>query len=125
MFNGPVDALHSLKIKPTYEDSPVFSQLLDVVGGSLHDNLTNVEFSWPTVIYHLSQPQFATISRFLVVFRVDVREMRTEVDILAQFQQLETLEAYRLRLPTFAVETDLPSSARSSTRRPRPFPCSG
>ena len=32
---------------------------------------------------------------------------RTEVDFLAQFQQLETLEAYRLRLPTYAVQTGL------------------
>ena len=69
-------------------------------------------------------PQLATIFRSLVIFKVDVHEMRTEVDILAQFQQLETLEAYRLRLPTSAVETDLLSSARPSTLKSIPFPCS-
>ena len=70
VFNGPVDALHSFKVKGICEDSP-------------HDNLTGMELSSPNTIYHLSQPKFTTIFRSLVVFKVDVREMRAEVDILA------------------------------------------
>ena len=34
--------------------------------------------------------------------------MRTEVDIHTHFEQLETLEAFRLRVPTYTIETDLP-----------------
>ena len=34
--------------------------------------------------------------------------MRTEVDILTQFEQLETLEVFCLRLPTYTPKTDLP-----------------
>ena len=47
-------------------------------------------------------------------FKVDFREMPTdEVDILREFEQSETLEAFRLRLPTFTVGTDLPSFIRT------------
>jgi hypothetical protein len=107
-FCGPMDKLESFKIKSICEDSAVFNQLLDVVGSSSHDKLTDMELSSPNAIYHLAQPQFASIFCALVTFKVDVREMRTEVDILAQFQRLENLEAYRLRLPTYPIDTDLP-----------------
>ena len=105
---GPMDKLESFQIMSICEDSAVFNQLLDVVGGSSHDKLTEMELSSPNAIYHLAQPQFASIFCALVNFKVDVREMRTEVDILAQFQRLENLEAYRLRLPTYPIDTDLP-----------------
>ena len=62
----------------------------------------------PNSIYTLKQPQFASIFRRLVTFKVDVREMRTEVNILAQFQHLETLEAYRLWFPNYHTDVDLP-----------------
>ena len=108
VFSGPMDNLQSFKIKTICEDSAVFNQLLDVVGNSSHHNLTDMELSSPNSIYTLSQPQFASIFRRLVTFKVDVREMRTEVDILAQFEHLETLEAYRLRLPNYHTDVDLP-----------------
>ena len=82
----------------------MFSQLLDVMWSSPHDKLTDMELA----VYHLAQPHFATIFCSLIIYKADICEMRTEVSILTQFQQLEALEAYRLRLPTYAVETDLP-----------------
>ena len=108
VFNGPMDELQSFKIKTICEDSDVFKQFLDAVGNSAHNKLTDMELSSPNSIYHLSQPKFTSIFRRLVTFKVDVREMRTEVDILAQFENLETLEAYRLRLPTYNTDIDLP-----------------
>jgi hypothetical protein len=105
---GPINALESFKIKNPCEDSILFEQLLDAVGNSLHERLVNMELSSPNAIYHFSQPNFAPIFRRLVTFKVDFREMPTEVDILGHFEHLETLEAFRLRLPTYAVETDLP-----------------
>ena len=108
VFSGPMDDLRTFKIKNICEDSVVFNQLIDVVGNSSHEKLTDMELSSPNSIYTLSQPQFASIFRRLVTFKVDVREMRTEVDILSQFQNLETLEAYRLRLPNYHTDVDLP-----------------
>lgn len=108
IFNGPMDALQSFKIKTVCEDTSVFDHLLDVVGNSSHESLTDMELSSPNAIHHLAQPHFATIFHRLVTFKADVRKMRTEVDILTHFEQLETLEAHSLRLPTYTVETDLP-----------------
>lgn len=107
-FGGPMDALQSFKIKSICENSTVFDQLLNVVGSSSHEKLSNIELLSPNAIYHLAQPQFASIFRRLVTFNVDVREMRTEVDILTHFERLETLEANHLHLPLYPIETDLP-----------------
>ena len=107
-FSGPIDTLESFRIQNHCEDSILFEQLLDTVGKSSHEKLIAMELSSPNAIYHLAQPQFTSIFRRLVTFKVDVREMRTEVDILTHFEQLETLEAFRLRLPTYGPETDLP-----------------
>ncbi len=107
-FGGPINALKSFRIKSPCEDSILFEQLLDVVGNSSHERLVDMELTSPNAIYHLSQPHFASIFRRLVIFKVDFREMPIEVDILRHFEQLETLEAFRLRLPTYTIETDLP-----------------
>jgi hypothetical protein len=107
-FNGPMDALQSFKIKTICENSEVFDQLLDAVGSSSHDILTDVELSSPNAIHHLAQPRFATIFHRLVTFKADVRMMLTKVDILTHFGHLETLEAHCLRLPEYPVENNLP-----------------
>lgn len=107
-FSGPINALESFTIKNACEDSILFEQLLDAVGNSSHERLAYMELSSPNAIYHFSQPHFASIFRRLVTFKVDFREMPTEVDILGHFEHLETLEAFRLRLPTYTIETDLP-----------------
>jgi hypothetical protein len=107
-FSGPMNALESFKIKNICDDSPVFNQLLDVVGSSSHEKLTNMELSSPNAIYYLAQAQFSSIFHGLVIFKADVCRMRTEVDLLSQFQHLETLEVYCLRLPTYHIDTDLP-----------------
>ena len=107
-FGGPINALESFRIKNHCEDSILFQQLLDVVGNSSHERLVDMELSSPNAIYHLSQPHFASIFRRLVTFKVNVRKMPPEVDILRHFEQLETLEAFRLHLPTYTIDSDLP-----------------
>ena len=107
-IDGPIDALESLKIRNHCEDSSLFEQLLDAIGNGSHERLVDMELWSPNAIYHLSQPQFTSIFRRLVTFKVDVREMRTEVDILAHFEHLEVFEAFRLRLPTYSLDTELP-----------------
>ena len=44
----------------------------------------------------------------LVTFKVDVRDVRTEIDTLAQFEQLECVEAYHLGLPIYSVDSACP-----------------
>ena len=107
-FSGPMNTLQSFKVKGICENSVVFDQLLNTVGSSSHEKLTDMELLSSNAIYHLAQPQSASIFRRLVTFKVDAGKMQTEVDILTQFEQLVTLEAYRLRLPNYPVETDLP-----------------
>ena len=107
-FNGPMDALQSFKIKTICENSDVLDQLLDVVGSSSHDKLTDMELSSPNAIHYLAQPRFAAIFHRLVTFKADMRKMQTKVDILTHFGQLENLEVHCLRLPTYPVETNLP-----------------
>ncbi len=107
-FGRPINALESFRIKNPCEDSILFEQLLDVVGNSSHERLVDMELSSPNAIYHLSQPDFSSIFRRLVTFKANFRAMPTEVDILRHFEQLETLEAFHLRLPTYTIETDLP-----------------
>ena len=109
IFNGPMDALQSFKIKSICcEDCILLDQLLEVVGSSSHDELTDMEISSPYAMGRLAQPYFATIFHHLVTFKVKVREMRTEVDILTSLERLETLEAHHLRLPSYSLDTDLP-----------------
>jgi len=66
-----------------------------------------MELSSLSAIHYLAQPNFATIFRRLITFKVDVPEMRTEVDILASLERLETLEAHHLRLPSYPIKPDL------------------
>jgi hypothetical protein len=100
--------LQSFKIKSTCKNSDIFYQLPDVVGSGSHDKLTDMKPLSPNAIRHLAQPHFATIFCHLVTLKVDMRGVRTKVNVLTSLEQLETLEAqYCLHLPTYAIETDL------------------
>ena len=96
-----MDKLESFTIVSICEDSAVFNQLLDVVGRSSHDKLVDMEPSSPNAIYHLAQPQFASIFCALVTFKVDGSVIRTEVDILAPRSVVPAT-------PTYPIDTDLP-----------------
>ena len=109
IFNGLMDALQSFKIKSICcENCILLDQLLEVVGSSSHDELTDMEISSPYATGHLAHPYFATIFHSLVTFKVNVREMRIEVDILTSLKRLEILEAHHLRLPSYLLDTNLP-----------------
>jgi hypothetical protein len=107
-FVGPMDALESLRIKNPCESSIVFDHLLDVLGSSSHSKLTYMELMSPNAVHRLSQPQFVSIFRHLITFKVDVRDMSSEADILPHFERLETLEASGLCLPGYPADQDLP-----------------
>ena len=107
-IGGPINALESFKIKNHCEDSSLFEQLLNAIGNGSHERLVDMELRSLNAIYHLARSQFTSIFRRLVTFKVDVHEMRTEVYILAHFEHLEVFEASRLRLPTYALDTELP-----------------
>jgi len=89
MSNGSMDALQSLKIKSICcRNCILLDQLLEVVGSSSHDELTNMEISSPTATHRLAQLHLATICRRFVSFKADVPEMRIEVVILTSLERL-------------------------------------
>src|SRR5258706_2464613 len=104
VFNGPLEGLQSFKIKHTWHDTSIFLFLYITFP---HDNITDIELSLPSALSHFAQPQFVTIFHALIIFKAEVNLMCGVVDILAQFQQLETLDLQGLHLPTYPVETDL------------------
>ena len=106
-FGGRMDALESFRIKNPCENSIAFKRLLDVVSSSSHSKLRDMEIMCLNAIYHFSQPKFASIFRRLVTFKVGARNMHFEADILPYFERLETLEAHKLRLPSYPPDRDL------------------
>jgi F-box-like len=108
MFDGPMNALESVRIKNPCENSVAFDQLLDIVGGSSHSKLTDMELMSLNAIVRFSQPKFTSIFRRLVTFKVAVRNMSFEADILPHFERLMVIEAYGLRLPSYPADMDLP-----------------
>ena len=107
-FDGPMNALESFRITTPCESSVVFDQLLDTIGSSSHYKLIDMEVMSPNALYRLSQPPFASIFRHLITFKVGVRDMRFEADILPYFERLEVLDASGLCLPSYPPDRDLP-----------------
>ena len=104
----PLEKLEILKITSACEMSWPFNQFLDNLTKTSTERLTHVEIANPHVIWSLSSPCYYPFFSRLRYFKVDVREMRDPADILPYFENLEVLEAYRLHLPTYSRETDLP-----------------
>ena len=107
-FDGPLEKLEVLKISGPCEMSAPFSQFLDTVTKTSTEKLTHVEIGAPNVIWFLSSPCYRPFFSRLRYFKVDVREMKEPADILPYFENLEVLEAYRLNLPTYPHDMDLP-----------------
>lgn len=104
----PLEKLEILKITSACEMSGPFNQFLDNLTKTSTEKLTHVEIATPNVIWTLSSPCYHPFFSRLRYFKVDVREMRDPADILPYFENLEVLEAYRLHLPTYTRDTDLP-----------------
>ena len=107
-FSGPLERLEAFKITGICEPSTSFNQLLDNVGTTSTERLTYIEISTPNALWFLAEPKYNSLFRRLRHFKVDVREMRDPADILPYFENLEVLEAYRLHLPTYHHDVDLP-----------------
>ena len=103
VLDGSLEGLQSLKINTWHDPVALLTNITFP-----HDKITDMELnSQPSVLYHFMQPQFIAIFHALIIFKVDVSLIHTAVDILTQFQQLETLDARGLFLPTYPVETNL------------------
>ena len=107
-FVRPLEKLEVFKITGFCEMSAQFSQFLDTVTETSTEKLTHVEIASPNVIGFLSSPCYHAFFSRLRHFKVNVREMKDPADILPYFENLEVLEAYRLRLPTYPHDMDLP-----------------
>ena len=107
-FSGPLEQLEAFKITGICETSAPFNGLLDTVATTSTERLTYIEISTPNALWYLASPNYRSLFRHLKHFKVDVREMRDPADILPTFENLEVLEAYRLHLPTYDHDVDLP-----------------
>ena len=105
---GPMEKLETFNISGLCDSSVSFNQLLDHVATTSTQRLKRVEFSFPNAIWFLADQKYRAFFSHLTRFKVDVREMRDPADILPYFENLEELEAYRLHLPTYSHDVDLP-----------------
>jgi hypothetical protein len=108
MFGGPLEKLEVFKISCLCESSPPLNQLLDHVATTSTPQLKRVELATPNAIWFLADQKYRVFFSHLTHFKVDVREMRNPADILPYFENLEVLEAYRLHLPMYPHDLDLP-----------------
>ena len=104
---GPLERLEAFKITGICETSAPFNRFLDSIATTSTERLTNIEIATPNALYYLASPNYHSLFRRLRHFKVDVREVRDPADILPCFENLEVLEAYRLRLPTYGHNVDL------------------
>ena len=105
---GPLERLEALRITDICETSAPFNRFLDTIATTSTERLTNIEIATPNALCYLASPNYHAVFRRLRHFKVDVREMRDPADILPCFENLEVLEAYRLHLPAYAHDVDLP-----------------
>ena len=106
-FEGPMDALESLRITGLCEMSTALSKLIDLVRCSKSSQFTTLELSTCDALYHFAEPPSSHF-RYLRSFKVDLAEMKDALDILPQFERLEHLYAHRLQLPLYSETTHLP-----------------
>jgi len=107
-FSEPLGRLEAFRITGSCEPSVPFNRLLETVATTSTERLTYVEVATPNALWFLASPNYQSVFARLKHFKVDVREMREPADILPYFQNLEALEAYRLHLPTYHHDVDLP-----------------
>ena len=108
MSSGPLEKLEIFKFSGVCESSASLDQLLDHVATTSTPRLKRAELASPNVIWFLADQKYRVFFSHLTHFKVDVREMRDPADILPYFENLEVLEAYRLHLPMYPRDVDLP-----------------
>ena len=108
MSARPLEKLETFKIAGLCESNTSLDQLLDHVATTSTPRLKHVEFASPNVIWFLADQKYRVFFSHLTHFKVDVREMRNPADILPYFENLQVLEAYRLHLPMYPLDVDLP-----------------
>ena len=107
-ISGSLERLETFKITGICETSAPFNRLLDTLATTSTERLTYIETATPNALYYLASPNYHSLFSRLRHFKVDVREMKDPADILPCFENLEVLEAYRLHLPTYSPDVDLP-----------------
>ena len=108
MAARPLEKLETFKIPGLCESNASLDQLLDHVATTSTSRLKHVELASPNVIWFLADRKYRVFFSHLTHLKVDVREMRDPADILPYFENLQDLEAYRLHLPMYPLDVDLP-----------------
>ena len=105
---GLLEKPEIFKIAGPCESSASLDQLLDHIASTSTPRLKHVELASPNVIWLLADQKYRVFFNHLTHFKVDVREMKDPADILPYFESLQVLEAYRLHLPMYPHDVDLP-----------------
>ena len=107
VFDGPMEALESLRITGPCEMNTVLTKLIILARSISGSKLKTLELSAFDALVHFSTPP-SPFLRHLRSFKVEFADMKDPLDILPQFERLEDLHAHRLHLPLYSDTTNLP-----------------
>ena len=102
----PMDVLRSLYVEAGCVLSPSFTHLLGLI--PTDGPLTELGLHSSFATTYFLQPSWFPALQNLTVLIVNGRDIHEPFDLLPAFTQLRTFEAYRLPLPLFELDTDLP-----------------
>jgi hypothetical protein len=107
VFDGPMEALESLRITGPCEMSTVLTKLIALTRSTRGSQLKALELSIFDTLFHSATPP-SSLFQYLRSFKVELAEIKDPLDILPQFERLEDLHAQRLHLPLYSDTTHLP-----------------
>jgi len=106
-FSRPLERLEAFNIAGPCETSVPFNWLLHTAATTSTEQLTYIMIGTAALTF-LASPAYYTFFSRLKHFKVDIPGKRYPVDTLPYFENLEVLEAYRLHLPSYHHDVDLP-----------------
>ena len=104
----PMNRLKSLRI-PTHCDTSLFlDRLLQSIGATISDQLTDMDICSAQAMSYLSQLHCTKVFTYLTSFKCFLPRSDEVFDILPHFRQLESLDVSGFRFPTYAADVELP-----------------
>lgn len=104
--------LQRLEVFTMTQDCPIgdfFVPLLTAIGSTTTDRFKSMELSSYDPMLHLAPSVLYTRGfRHLINLKIRIERMGSPTDILPFLERLESFEAHRLHLPSYASDIDLP-----------------
>ncbi len=104
----PMNRLKSLTIPIHHDISPFLDRLLQSIGTTTSDQLTDMHIYSTQAMSYLAQLHCAKAFTHLTSFKCSLPRTGEVIDILPHFRQLESLDASGFRFPTYAADVELP-----------------